>query len=109
MIFNAAHGIYEEESIIGNRFEVSMDISFENNNDIEKIEDTINYGRIYEITSSLMQKPTGLLELLAQQIMDAVYHEDARIKVIKISIFKCFAPLYKFEGKVGVTLEKRFG
>ena len=109
LIFNAAHGIYKEEAIIGNRFEVSMDITFENNSHIENIEDTVNYGNVYEIIRLQMQRPTGLLEVLAQQIIDAVYTVDARIKMIKISIYKCSAPIDKFEGKVGVTMEKIFG
>lgn len=106
LIFNGRHGLYAEEAITGNQFEVNLDISFEKTNEIINIEDTVNYGEIYEAVKLEMQKPTDLLEVLSQKIIDVIGKKDERIKKIKISIFKSHAPINKFEGKVGVTMEK---
>ena len=108
LVFNAGHGLYEEESLISNRFEVNLDISFLKDDEVKKIEDTIDYGKVYEKLKMLMNEPVDLLEVLAQNIVSSVHEMDNRIKNIKITIFKCHPPLSNFEGRVGVTLEKQF-
>ena len=108
LIFNAGHGLYEGESVTGNQFEINLDISFEQEGGVKNIKDTIDYGKVYQMVKMQMNKPVGLLEALSLQIIDAIHDSDTRIKKIKITIFKNHPPLPKFEGRVGVTLEKTF-
>jgi dihydroneopterin aldolase len=55
-----------------------------------------------------MSVPTPLLEELAEGIIRKIRHEYSFVKEISISIFKLQPPIGGFQGKVGITLHKKF-
>ncbi len=106
--FFSFHGLHEEEKILGNYFEVSLDITMLNDILVQSIDDTVNYAEVYEIVKYKMNKPTLLLEVLAADMATAIYAFNNRINKISITIKKVTPPLKNFSGQVGVTFEKIF-
>lgn len=106
--FYAYHGLHEEEAIIGNKFEVSVDIHFHQRNPITAISQTINYVSVYDVLREEMKVTEKLLETLCDRICSKIYLLDNRIASIDITIYKSSAPIHSFTGKVGVSFKKLF-
>lgn len=106
--FHSFHGWHEEESTVGGLFEVDIDIHSSRIVEVNNLEDTIDYTKVYAVTKELMLKPVPLLETLANQIIKAIQKLDDRIEQVTISITKCNPPIPGFTGNVGITIQKKF-
>lgn len=106
--FYAHHGLFEEESIVGAAFEVSVKADFEETAAITHMNQTVNYVGIFEIVQRHFQRPRQLLETLAQEITQEIHESDNRIQHIEITIKKLNPPIQNFTGTVGVTFKKSF-
>jgi dihydroneopterin aldolase len=105
----AFHGIYEGESKTGSTYEISIKVSFEEGkNEFSDIRDTINYAELFSIVKQRMQVATPLLEKVADGIIRRIKHQYPHTREVSLSIYKLQAPIENFEGKIGVTLHKRF-
>ena len=106
--FHSFHGLYLEEQILGNEFEVSADVEVEINERITNIQHTVDYTTIYSIIRQRMQIPTALLETVAQELSEAIHMADDRIKSVSITIKKISPPVENFQGIVGVSYKNVF-
>jgi len=106
--FFSHHGVYEEEKILGNTFIVNASVSFNADEKISSIHQTINYVSIYQLIKKRMHIPTALLETLAQDIAEEIYNFDERLQSISISIEKKNPPMLNIKGSVSVQYEKKF-
>jgi len=106
--FFAHHGIYPEEREKGGTFCVNVwlikDVPEEKQ--FKKLEEVIDYEKIYGIIRDEMQKPRDLLEEVAKSILDRISADHVNILSIKVKITK-YKPGGKFgEGNASVSLEK---
>ena|ERR1700730_12678467 len=109
VMMHAHHGVYKEEQQIGSNYELDLDVKFdETDSKFERIGDTISYEELFAIVKKKMQVPTHLLEKVCEGIIRNIRHEYAEVKEITISIYKLEAPIENFQGKVGVTMRKKF-
>lgn len=106
--FFSFHGIHEEEKILGNEYEVNADVAFDEKGAITKIDETINYEKIFELIKQRMNIPTPLLETLAQDIAHKVYAADNRVRSISVSVEKKNPPIANIQGSVSVNYTKEF-
>ena len=108
MEFYANHGCYKEEQIVGNQFLV--DLSLETNCDIprqsDKIEDALNYLKVYEFIKEEMDEKSHLLEHVAGRILDRLYKEFDQIDKATVKVRKMNPPLGGKLESVSVTLSK---
>lgn len=100
--FFAYHGLYAEEALLGNEFEVNVDVAFTPAPALQ-LSDTINYIAVYEIVKQQMAETRGLLETVAQQACEHIKLMDDRIQLVTIQITKLHVPVAQFTGTVGVT------
>lgn len=74
MEFKAYHGCLEQEKVRGNSFTVDfrgeMDLSAAAESD--NLNDTVNYGEIYEVVAEEMSIPSELLENVAGRIVKEI-------------------------------------
>ncbi len=108
LIFFSFHGIHEEEKILGNEYEVNLEVTFEEKGPVTKINETINYVTIFEVIKQRMNIPTALLETVVQDLADQIHKIDDRIKIILVSVDKKNPPIANIEGSVGVSYKKEF-
>ncbi|MGZ8524158.1 MAG: dihydroneopterin aldolase [Chitinophagaceae bacterium] len=107
--FRAYHGLYPEERQKGNDFVVNMQVSYAPTaGTITSLEDTIDYGVLFEIMNTIMQQPVDLLETLVQGIAHAVHHKFSRVKEIVVSVEKLNPPIDKFSGSAAVSYRAEF-
>ncbi|HMK02734.1 MAG TPA: dihydroneopterin aldolase [Ferruginibacter sp.] len=106
--FFSYHGLYEEEKILGNEYEVNADVMFDEKNIISSINETINYAKIFEVIKQRMNIPTALLETVAQDLAKQIQVIDPRIKTISITIKKKNPPITNIQGSVGVSYKIAF-
>lgn len=109
LLFHAQHGLYEEERMVMNTFEVNLSVSFpEKASAFERTEDTISYVNLYDIVKQKIQNPVFLLERICQDIILKIKIQYPAVSEIRISIYKLQAPIESFIGKAGVTMHRIF-
>ena len=95
MEFKAYHGCLEQEKIRGNVFIVdfkgSLDLSAAAESD--NLNDTLNYGEIYEIVAEEMSIPSELLENVAGRIMKAIEAKFPELVSFSIRVSKRRPPV----------------
>lgn len=92
MRFFAYHGLFEEEKVQGNDFEV--DVWLETGKQVSKsdqLEDAIDYGIIYKVVASKMQIRRDLLETLVAEIGEELRKIFEKVGPIRVRVTK-FAP-----------------
>lgn len=106
MEFFAFHGVYEEERVKGNKFEVDLtiDYSFEDKVADDQLDSTIDYAQLYEIVKTVMDKPANLLEHLAVSIRDRVKAKFAQVEQVKVTVTKFNPPINGRCEKAEVTV-----
>ena len=71
--FFAHHGLYEEERKVSNEFIVDLDVGFESSvGVITKMNETINYIKLYELVKKYMLQTSDLIESLAMKITEDI-------------------------------------
>lgn len=109
LLFNAFHGIHEEEKILGNEYVVDCKMAFDEGVEvIGHIYETINYESVYEIIQKRMNIPTPLLETVVMEIGREIHAEYSELKSIDISIKKLYPPIEGMQGASGVSWHKQF-
>lgn len=107
--FFSHHGVYEGEPETGGGFEVNLHVGYEEKKiKFNHLKNVLNYEELYHIVEKRMKMPTPLLEEVAESIIRKIRHEYSFVKEVSISIYKLHPPIEHFEGKVGITLQKKF-
>jgi dihydroneopterin aldolase len=107
--FNAFHGIYQEEKILGNEYIVDASVIFHEETEvITSIRDTIDYADIYNIIKERMSVPTPLLETVVMEIGNEIHNEFPQARSINISLKKMHPPIEGIRGSAGVNWQKEF-
>jgi dihydroneopterin aldolase len=93
--FHAFHGVYPHERESGNWFEV--DIAVETDFSAAAREDditgTVNYEELFRIVREEMEKPSKLLETVAEKIVDNVLREFQEVLQVELKISKLNPPI----------------
>ena len=108
MEFYAYHGHYQVEKEVGNRFLVNLTITTncEKAGKSDKLEDALDYQKVYLLIKNEMAVTSDLLEHVATRILDRLYHEFTEIQHTKVKISKMNPPMGGQIDKVSVTLSR---
>ena len=106
---HAFHGIHEEERKTGSLYEIDMNVNYEEGaSRFISLGNTISYVDLFELIKQRMQLPTPLLEKVCLDIIEDVRISFPFVNTISISIYKLQPPIENFEGRVGVTISRKF-
>lgn len=94
--------------MIGCEFEVNLSVSFEMDDPITSMHQSINYVEVYEIVKKQMELPRQLLETISQDIADDIIKLDSKVKSIEIHLSKINPPIRDFRGNVCVSFTKSY-
>jgi dihydroneopterin aldolase len=88
--FHAYHGVYTEETKLGNRFTVDIHVQTDFKKAMleDALQDTVDYVGLYKIAQSHMQEPVKLLEHLAHLMIKDILIAYSTIKSVSITIKK---------------------
>lgn len=108
MDFFAYHGCFEEESIIGTRFEVDLTVivDTEQAEKSDNLHHTVNYLTLYETVRQEMDIRSNLLENVASRIIKAIRSRFPMITFIETKVSKLNPPLGGKINRVSVTLSE---
>ncbi|MDR1120942.1 MAG: dihydroneopterin aldolase [Dysgonamonadaceae bacterium] len=97
--FYAFHGVTEQERTVGNTFlvDISIDADLSKSMDSDRLEDTINYAKVYTLTKKEMEIPSNLLEHVAGRILHTLLNHFSAIEKTTVAIAKKNPPI---EGQV---------
>lgn len=110
MKVRANHGVFPQERIVGNDFEVSLSVEIEPDQmDRAALEDnatlTVSYADLAEIISNIMADPADLLETVALRIRNAVTCSFPQVVAGKIKVAKITPPIPVAMARAAVELK----
>ncbi|MDE5634186.1 MAG: dihydroneopterin aldolase, partial [Muribaculaceae bacterium] len=98
MKVRANHGVFPQERIVGNDFEVSLSVEIEPDEmDRAALEDnaslTVSYADLADIISGIMADPADLLETVALRIRNSVIGSFPQVVAGRIKVAKIPPPI----------------
>lgn len=106
----AYHGLFPEENIKGNDFQVDLCVTLDapsldtNVEELEAMENSISYADLYEIVKMEMSHTRKLLETVVHLIVKRIAERYPEVKGVKCKITKMRPPIPDFEGAASVSL-----
>lgn len=106
MAFHAFHGCFEHERSEGGEFTVvfSARVDITRAAESDALEDTVDYGQIYDVISREMDIPSNLLEHVAVRIASALKMEFPKLLSVTVKVTKLNPPVAGPVGSSSVTV-----
>jgi dihydroneopterin aldolase len=107
--FHAFHGVYPHERDSGNWFEVSISVEtdFTEGAKNDELSGTVNYETLFRIIRDEMERPSKLLETVAEKIIDDVLQELPAAMQVELKISKINPPIGGKCRKASISISKR--
>lgn len=107
MRFFAHHGVGKQESVVGNRFEVTLSVRCAMDKALtdDDLDETVNYAELYATVEKEMATPSQLLENVAWRIAKAVKREHPRVEGGTVTVTKVTPPFKCDLDGVDVTID----
>lgn len=107
--FHAFHGVYPHERESGNFFEVDITVEtdFSDAATSDELDGTVNYEELFKIIKEEMEKPSKLLETVAENVVTDVMNRFPSALAVEFKISKLNPPIGGKCKKATVTLSKR--
>lgn len=107
MEFQAYHGCFAEEQVIGNTFVVDLHLDTETDSSelTDNLNETVDYAAVFEIVKEQMAIKSKLLEHVGRRILDAISDQFPEIDFIEVKVSKLNPPVGGKVHSVSVTLD----
>ncbi len=91
----ANHGVFEQETKVGNIFVINLKIEVDllKSCESDDLTDTVSYADVFEIVKNEMKTPSKLLEHAAYRIIKRLKDKYAQINTIELKLSKRNPPL----------------
>ena len=95
LAFFAYHGFYAEEQKVGNRYSVDVHVTtdFSIAASEDRLSQTVNYEKIYEVVTQVMAQKHKLLEHIAHSIIEKIRMQYPQIEEVNVSVSKFNPPI----------------
>lgn len=95
MRFFVHHGVFEQESVVGNQFVVNlhMEVDVTKACRSDDVKDTINYAEVYALVKNEMENPSRLIEHAAYRIVRRIRKAFPEIATIEVRLAKKNPPV----------------
>lgn len=112
LAFYGYHGVLKEENILGQKFyiDIEMFLNLKKPGMTDHVEDTVNYGEVYEIIKKIVEKKRfKLIEALGENIAQRILNTFDLVKEIEVTIRKPEAPVPGIYDYFGITIRRKNG
>ncbi|AGX02129.1 MULTISPECIES: dihydroneopterin aldolase [Bacillaceae] len=109
MKFYGYHGVFPEETKLGQRFavDVIVETDLEKAGKSDNLEDSINYGEIYQVCKEVVEgKPFKLVEALAEKISAEMLGRFPAISSVTVRVIKPDPPIPGHYDSVAVEITR---
>lgn len=101
--FFAYHGLYEEETVAGEEFELDVHLQYMPTTlPIVHLRETVDYTGVYRLIKERMAKPELFLETLAYHIASDILTHFTAVLSVDITVTKLRPPIVNFTGNISV-------
>ncbi|MFJ7978555.1 dihydroneopterin aldolase [Peribacillus sp. NPDC096379] len=109
MQFYGYHGVFLEETRLGQRFYVDLvveaDLATAGISD--ELEDSINYGELYEVCKEIVEgKPFKLVEAVAEKITSELLSRFSKVQTCTVKVYKPDPPIPGHYQSVAVEIKR---
>ena len=109
MEFYGYHGVFPEETKLGQRFKVDLivevDLSVAGESD--DLNDSVNYGELYNTCKTIVEgKPYKLVEAVAENIASAVLSDFPLVSTCTVKLIKPDPPIPGHYRSVAVEIKR---
>ncbi len=100
--FTGRHGLFPQESVVGNEFIVNLTVTIEAPQGELTIVNTISYAELYDIVREEMAVPTPLLETVCTRIVGRICEACPTVISSEVEITKVAPPITGIDGSCAV-------
>ncbi|ALX49423.1 dihydroneopterin aldolase [Lentibacillus amyloliquefaciens] len=96
MAFYGYHGLFPEETKLGQRFVVDAELmlDLQKSSRSDDMNDSIDYGEIYNVVKEIVEgKPKNLVETIAEQIADELFRSFDLLEACQLKVTKPDPPI----------------
>lgn len=95
IVLHAFHGVLPQERLTGNDYRVSVDAEadIERSLQTDNVNDTVDYGAMFNIVKEQMAVPSALVEHVAGRIATALFQRFQKITSLRLRIEKINPPM----------------
>ena len=106
--FHAFHGLYPEEGITGNEFIVDVYVTIPGTQQVDSLDETVNYQGLFSIVKTVMEVPRPLLEEVVYDISAAIKQQYPGVQKSVVTLRKMSPPMGADIRNSVVSLEKNY-
>ncbi|WML41908.1 dihydroneopterin aldolase [Neobacillus sp. OS1-2] len=109
MEFYGYHGVFPEETKLGQRFAVDLAVSVDlkKAGETDELEYSINYGELYEVCKEIMEgKPYKLVEAVAENMAATLLKRFSLIYDVTVKVIKPDPPIPGHYQSVAVEITR---
>lgn len=110
MEFYGYHGVLEQETVLGQRFRVTLAIAvdLQHAGETDDLTDTVSYAEVFEICKNIVEgKPFKLIEAVAETIArDVRAAYPTAVKGIRVEVIKPDPPIRGHYREVAVEITR---
>ncbi len=106
--FHSFHGMYPEEQVTGNEFEVDISVDLDEPSEAGDIGSSVDYELVHAIVKREMMIPRKLLEEVVAAMASAVSARFPFIRRLSVTVKKLHPPVPGEAANSSVTLYKEF-
>jgi 7,8-dihydroneopterin aldolase/epimerase/oxygenase len=109
MEFYGYHGVFPEETVLGQRFSVDLSVSLDlkQAGETDELEHSVNYGELYSVCREIVEgKPYKLVEAVAEKIAANVLAGFPLIAEVTVKVIKPDPPIPGHYKSVAVELTR---
>lgn len=93
--FHGLHGLFEQEKVIGNIFEVDLEfsLSLQKAGETDNIQETVDYAKARSIVADIMKSHSlNLIETLSLRIGEKLF-KDFELEALEVKVRKMNPPM----------------
>lgn len=110
MSFFGYHGVFPEETKLGQRFIIDLDVfcNLQKAGISDDLSYSINYAELYLLSKEIVEgKPYKLIEAVAEKIASDVLEKFPRVNEVKVKVIKPDPPIAGHYQSVSVEITRR--
>lgn len=110
MEFYGYHGVFPEETRLGQRFAVDLSVSLDlkKAGETDELEYSVNYAELYQVCKEIVEGPPyKLVEAVAERIAAGTLNKFALISEVTVTVIKPDPPIPGHYSSVAVEITRR--
>ena len=110
MEFYGYHGVFPEETRLGQRFVVDLMVlvDLKKAGQTDELEHSVNYGELFQVCKEVVEgKPYKLVEAVAEKIAETVLGQFTLVSEVTIKVIKPDPPIPGHYQSVAVEITRR--